>query len=63
MLLRIVATLAAGSLLAACGFKGPLYLPRPEAGGQPAQSSQPPAQPATPAAGSAAPSDPAPASK
>ena len=27
MVLRIVATLAAVSLTAACGFKGPLYLP------------------------------------
>ena len=33
--LRIVATLALGGLLAACGYKGPLYLPPPEPG-QPA---------------------------
>ncbi|GAB3322314.1 hypothetical protein GCM10027565_04560 [Bordetella tumulicola] len=33
MVLRIVATLAAVSLIAACGFKGPLYLP--PAPGQP----------------------------
>ena len=26
--LRIVATLAAAGMLAACGFKGPLYLPQ-----------------------------------
>ncbi|MCD0502367.1 LPS translocon maturation chaperone LptM [Bordetella petrii] len=31
MALRIVATLVATSLVAACGFKGPLYLP-PEPG-------------------------------
>jgi len=31
MVLRIVATLAATGLVAACGYKGPLYLP-PEPG-------------------------------
>lgn len=45
--LRIVATLAAASLLAACGFKGPLYLPPAE--GQSASGArtapQPPTQP------------------
>ncbi|WP_242698914.1 LPS translocon maturation chaperone LptM [Bordetella parapertussis] len=37
--LRIVATLALGGLLAACGYKGPLYLPPPEPG-QPAPTGQ-----------------------
>ncbi|WP_328587206.1 LPS translocon maturation chaperone LptM [Bordetella ansorpii] len=31
--LRIVATLAAASMLAACGFKGPLYMPGDDAKG------------------------------
>ncbi|MBO9353105.1 hypothetical protein GG851_03805 [Bordetella petrii] len=39
MVLRIVATLAATGLVAACGFKGPLYLPP-----QPGQPEPPPAQ-------------------
>jgi len=30
MALRIVATLAAAGLMAACGFKGPLYMPAPD---------------------------------
>jgi predicted small lipoprotein YifL len=35
---RIIASFAAFSLLAACGLKGPLYLPPPEpATGQPGQ--------------------------
>ncbi|WP_409929306.1 LPS translocon maturation chaperone LptM [Bordetella genomosp. 13] len=39
--LRIVATLAAAGMLAACGFKGPLYLP-PQEGQSRAQPSNPP---------------------
>src|SRR3546814_4218132 len=38
MVLRIVATLAATGLVAACGFKGPLYLP-PQPG-QPQRSEE-----------------------
>ncbi|WP_459616227.1 LPS translocon maturation chaperone LptM [Bordetella sp. 2513F-2] len=40
MVLRIVATLAATGVLAACGFKGPLYLPESQGQG-PAQSAPP----------------------
>ena len=39
MVLRIVATLAAIGLTAACGFKGPLYLPPPQS---PDPAPQPP---------------------
>jgi len=41
LVLRIVATLAAVSLIAACGFKGPLYLP-PESEQTPSESPAPP---------------------
>ncbi|OZI15852.1 hypothetical protein CAL18_17945 [Bordetella genomosp. 7] len=47
MVLRIVATLAATSLVAACGFKGPLYLP-PESG-QTGPTTPPPPQIPAPA--------------
>ncbi|GAB1576970.1 hypothetical protein BPNSA17_18030 [Bordetella petrii] len=49
MALRIVATLAATGLVAACGFKGPLYLPPPEgdAPAQPEQHQPPPIPPTT----------------
>ncbi|CAB3828495.1 hypothetical protein LMG26858_00572 [Achromobacter anxifer] len=30
MVLRIVATLAATGMVAACGYKGPLYMPTPD---------------------------------
>ncbi|OZI28205.1 hypothetical protein CEG14_25165 [Bordetella genomosp. 1] len=36
MALRIVATLAAAGLLAACGYRGPLYLPN-DGTGKPGQ--------------------------
>ncbi len=38
MVFRIVATLAATGMLAACGYKGPLYLPTPD--GKPPPASQ-----------------------
>ncbi|HEY9274266.1 MULTISPECIES: LPS translocon maturation chaperone LptM [Achromobacter] len=38
MVLRIVATLAATGMVAACGYKGPLYMPTPD--GKPPPSSQ-----------------------
>nr|WP_081478131.1 lipoprotein [Achromobacter arsenitoxydans] len=46
MALRIVATLLATGMVAACGYKGPLYMPPPPDGKAPARSqpSQPPAQ-------------------
>ncbi len=49
MALRIVATLAATGLVAACGFKGPLYLPPPEDGApaQPEQQQPAPIPPTT----------------
>ncbi|WP_255592763.1 lipoprotein [Bordetella sp. BOR01] len=45
MVLRIVATLAATGLVAACGFKGPLYLP-PQPGQPEPEQSEPPHIPA-----------------
>ncbi|AUA55755.1 hypothetical protein CVS48_06745 [Achromobacter spanius] len=39
MALRIVATLVASGMVAACGYKGPLYMPTPD--GKPPSSSQP----------------------
>ncbi|APX77773.1 hypothetical protein LMG6001_00474 [Achromobacter insolitus] len=50
MVLRIVATLMATGMVAACGYKGPLYLPTPD-GKPPArtqQQSQPTVIPPTP---------------
>lgn len=50
MALRIVATLMATGMVAACGYKGPLYLPTPD-GKPPArtqQQSQPTVIPPTP---------------
>lgn len=46
--LRIVATLALGGLLAACGYKGPLYLPPPEPTGQQTPPSSIPPAPSLP---------------
>ena len=42
--LRIVATLVTTGMLAACGYKGPLYMPTPD--GKPPRDSQP--QPSVP---------------
>ncbi|MDX3987483.1 LPS translocon maturation chaperone LptM [Achromobacter sp.] len=39
MALRIVATLVASGMVAACGYKGPLYMPTPD--GKPPSRSQP----------------------
>jgi predicted small lipoprotein YifL len=50
---RIVATLVAGGLLAACGYKGPLYLPKPDAA---SRQTTPAAAPADTSAESADPS-------
>ncbi|WP_280638477.1 lipoprotein [Achromobacter sp. HZ01] len=44
MALRIVATLVTTGMLAACGYKGPLYMPTPD--GKPPRDSQP--QPSVP---------------
>lgn len=38
MSLRIVATLVATGMVAACGYKGPLYMPTPD--GKPPQRTQ-----------------------
>ncbi|WP_447922832.1 LPS translocon maturation chaperone LptM [Achromobacter aegrifaciens] len=43
MVLRIVATLAATGMVAACGYKGPLYMPTPD--GKPPPASQQQQQP------------------
>ncbi|WP_430795377.1 LPS translocon maturation chaperone LptM [Achromobacter spanius] len=40
MALRIVATLLATGMVAACGYKGPLYMPPPPDGKAPARSQQ-----------------------
>jgi predicted small lipoprotein YifL len=47
MVLRIVATLATLSLIAACGYKGPLYLPPEPAQRASAQPEQPQSPPVT----------------
>ncbi|KOF54886.1 hypothetical protein AD428_04385 [Achromobacter sp. DMS1] len=39
MALRIVATLATAGMVAACGYKGPLYMPTPD-GKPPARTQQ-----------------------
>nr|WP_284143619.1 lipoprotein [Achromobacter deleyi] len=39
MALRIVATLVATGMVAACGYKGPLYMPTPD--GKPPSRTQP----------------------
>ncbi|WP_424915373.1 LPS translocon maturation chaperone LptM [Achromobacter mucicolens] len=46
MALRIVATLLATGMVAACGYKGPLFMPPPPDGKAPARTQQtpPPAQ-------------------
>ncbi|WP_313699793.1 MULTISPECIES: LPS translocon maturation chaperone LptM [Achromobacter] len=46
MALRIVATLMATGIVAACGYKGPLYMPPPPEGKAPASTQQtaPPTQ-------------------
>ncbi|WP_313623793.1 LPS translocon maturation chaperone LptM [Achromobacter sp.] len=50
MALRIVATLMATGMVAACGYKGPLYMPPPPDGKAPAtQPSRQPAQQIPPA--------------
>ncbi|MBC9907123.1 lipoprotein [Achromobacter xylosoxidans] len=41
MVLRIVATLLATGMVAACGYKGPLYMPTPD-GKPPSRTEQPP---------------------
>ncbi|CAB3824152.1 lipoprotein [Achromobacter sp. ACM04] len=43
MVLRIVATLLATGMVAACGYKGPLYMPTPD--GKPPSRTQPQPQP------------------
>ncbi|WP_236844388.1 MULTISPECIES: lipoprotein [unclassified Bordetella] len=45
MVLRIVATLATFSLIAACGYKGPLYLPPQEPAPNASAQSEPPPSP------------------
>jgi predicted small lipoprotein YifL len=45
MALRIVATLMATGMVAACGYKGPLYMPPPPDGKAPARTQ--PSQPQT----------------
>ncbi|HAP25817.1 MAG TPA: hypothetical protein DCR74_09350 [Achromobacter sp.] len=40
MALRIVATLMATGIVAACGYKGPLYMPPPPEGTAPASTQQ-----------------------
>ena len=40
MALRIVATLMATGIVAACGYKGPLYMPPPPDGKAPASTPQ-----------------------
>ncbi|MEN5166184.1 MULTISPECIES: LPS translocon maturation chaperone LptM [Achromobacter] len=47
MALRIVATLVASGMVAACGYKGPLYMPTPD--GKPPTRSQTPASQIPPA--------------
>ncbi|MPS82247.1 MAG: hypothetical protein E2591_29705 [Achromobacter sp.] len=42
MALRIVATLVASGMVAACGYKGPLYMPTPD--GKPPSNPQPASQ-------------------
>ncbi|MEN5158227.1 lipoprotein [Achromobacter spanius] len=46
MALRIVATLLATGMVAACGYKGPLFMPPPPEGKAPdrTQQTRPPAQ-------------------
>ncbi|EJO28219.1 lipoprotein 16 [Achromobacter marplatensis] len=48
MALRIVATLLASGMVAACGYKGPLYMPTPD-GKPPARTPSQPTQPIPPA--------------
>nr|WP_082601650.1 lipoprotein [Achromobacter sp. Root83] len=43
MALRIVATLVATGMVAACGYKGPLYMPTPD--GKPPSRTEPNQQP------------------
>ncbi|WP_237709961.1 LPS translocon maturation chaperone LptM [Achromobacter xylosoxidans] len=43
MVLRIVATLLATGMVAACGYKGPLYMPTPD--GKPPSRTQQQQQP------------------
>ncbi|WP_343739013.1 lipoprotein [Achromobacter sp.] len=52
MALRIVATLMATGIVAACGYKGPLYMPPPPEGKAPPSTQQtapPPQIPPAPA--------------
>lgn len=48
---RLLATLAATSVLAACGYKGPLYMPPPPAPDE-SLTTPPQSMPETPAASS-----------
>ncbi|MFC0257258.1 LPS translocon maturation chaperone LptM [Achromobacter marplatensis] len=48
MALRIVATLLASGMVAACGYKGPLYMPTPD-GKPPARTPSQPTQQIPPA--------------
>ncbi|MGY6273008.1 LPS translocon maturation chaperone LptM [Achromobacter denitrificans] len=47
MALRIVATLVTTGMVAACGYKGPLYMPTPD--GKPPRGSEQQAVPIPPA--------------
>lgn len=48
MVLRIVATVAATGMVAACGYKGPLYMPTPDGKPPPASQQQQMAIPPAP---------------
>ncbi|WP_256381721.1 lipoprotein [Achromobacter sp. NFACC18-2] len=50
MALRIVATLMATGMMAACGYKGPLYMPPPPEGQAPARTPQSQPKPVIPPA-------------